>query len=341
MVMRKEENSLKGLETLQKVVPFAPFATSFRMGWKGLQAVRYRESSADHEISTFSVSSHVLSLGFRRPEKLNLRYGGINRDNPPPAGSIAVVPGGSSVLWRRQGSMDVLFVCLEPSLVAGVVAETFDPDSSRTALPPLYGLNVPELRSAMLAVDAELRAGGAGGSLLAESFATALAVHLIRYIMGPRALKASADGVLPRHKLRRVIEYIMENLEGSPTLEQMAAVVDLSPYHFARQFKAATGAAPHQYVISRAALKGHSTSCGQMADSAWARSRSAPVSQIKAIFVFTLSGLSASRRHSFRHPQEPVEPPQDHERHRSTRPVAYPGIMRINPIVMLRNTVFS
>jgi AraC family transcriptional regulator len=110
---------------------------------------------------------------------------------------------------------------------------------------------VPELRSAMLAVDAELRAGGVGGSLLAESFANVLAVHLIRHITGPGTLKAAADGVLPRHKLRRVVEYIMENLEGSPTLEQMAAAVHLSPYHFARQFKAATGLAPHQYVISR------------------------------------------------------------------------------------------
>ena len=43
----------------------------------------------------------------------------------------------------------------------------------------------------------------------------------------------------------------MENLEGNPTLEQMAAVVHLSPYHFARQFKATTGLPPYQYVIAR------------------------------------------------------------------------------------------
>jgi AraC family transcriptional regulator len=31
----------------------------------------------------------------------------------------------------------------------------------------------------------------------------------------------------------------------------MAAAAHLSSYHFARQFKAATGLPPHQYVISR------------------------------------------------------------------------------------------
>ncbi len=63
-----------------------------------------------------------------------------------------------------------------------------------------------ELRASMLGVDAELRAGGVGGSLLAESFANVLAVHLIRHITGRRERKTSADGVLPRPKLRLVAE---------------------------------------------------------------------------------------------------------------------------------------
>jgi AraC family transcriptional regulator len=58
------------------------------------------------------------------------------------------------------------------------------------------------------------------------------------------------DGALARRKLRTVTGYIMENLEGAPRLEQMAAVARLSPSHFTRQFKAATGLAPHQYVIA-------------------------------------------------------------------------------------------
>ena len=246
----REENSLKELEALQKIVPFAPLATSYGMGWKGLQAVRYRKN--DSELSWVGTpGTHVLVLTIRPPQKMQLRYGEVKRDMPPPVGSIAVVPAGRRVRVRWQGSLDVLLIYLEPSLVERVAAESCEFDATRTVVPALDGLNVPELRSAMLAVDAELRAGGRGGPQLAKSLATILCVHLIRHITGPRQRTPSADGVLPRCKLHRVIEYIMENLDGSPTLEQMAAVVHLSPYHFARQFRAATGLAPYQYVIGR------------------------------------------------------------------------------------------
>jgi AraC family transcriptional regulator len=267
---QQEENSVKELEALQKTVLFGEikavhpfdlngyylalreksFATSYGMGWKGLQAVRVENSGAESG-AMITRSTHVLGLIVRPPEKMERRYEGVKRDTPPPAGSISVVPAGSSVLSRWQGSRDWLVIYLEPSLVTRVAAESFEMDPSRTVVPPLDGLNVPELRSAMFAVDAELKSGGVGGPLMAESLANILAVHLIRHTTGARRLPASADGVLPRRKLRTVIEYIMENLEGRLTLEQMAANIHLSPYHFARQFKASTGLPPHQYVITR------------------------------------------------------------------------------------------
>jgi AraC family transcriptional regulator len=50
---------------------------------------------------------------------------------------------------------------------------------------------------------------------------------------------------------RVVVAYIEGHLDAGLTLEQMAAAAHLSAYHFARQFKVATGAPPHQYVIAR------------------------------------------------------------------------------------------
>jgi AraC family transcriptional regulator len=103
----------------------------------------------------------------------------------------------------------------------------------------------------MEAVGAELAAGGASGRLAAESLANVLAVHLIRHVLAPRQPERGHDGALPRGRLRAVVEYVEDHLDGSPTLAQLAAVARLSPYHFARQFKAATGLPPHQYVIMR------------------------------------------------------------------------------------------
>jgi AraC family transcriptional regulator len=100
-------------------------------------------------------------------------------------------------------------------------------------------------------VGAELASDGAGGRLASESLANVLAVHLIRHVSAPRQPAGEPDGALPRGRLRAVVEYIEGHLDASPTLEQMAAVARLSPYHFARQFKAATGLPPHQYVIMR------------------------------------------------------------------------------------------
>jgi AraC family transcriptional regulator len=136
-------------------------------------------------------------------------------------------------------------------LVARVAAESFDLDPTRVVVPPLDQQHLPPLQAAMQAVDAELTGGGLGGRLAAEALANVLAVHLIRHVTALRRPKRGRDGALPQGRLRVVTAYIEEHLDAGLTLDQMATVVHLSPYHFARQFKAATGLPPHQYVIRR------------------------------------------------------------------------------------------
>jgi AraC family transcriptional regulator len=197
------------------------------------------------------VNYHWLVHFARPPEELDLRYEGVRRHVPPPAGSISLVPAGSPSRWRCRGRRDVLHVFLEPEMVGRVAAEAFGLDPARLTVPPLDGLDIPQLRATMEAVDAELTTGGAGGPLAAESLANVLAVHLLRHVLAEHQPGRGRDGALPRGRLRAVVEYIDLHLDASPTLEQMAAVTGLSPYHFARQFKAATGLPPHQYVIAR------------------------------------------------------------------------------------------
>jgi AraC family transcriptional regulator len=216
----------------------------------GLEAAHCRAGPA-FEHTQPAITHHRLVLFIRPPEELSLLYEGVKRHVPPPAGAISLVPAGTPSRWRSSGRRDALHIYLEPGLVARVAAEAFDLDPTRTTVPPLDGLDLPQLRAAMGAVDAELIARGAGGPLAAQSLANLLAVHLLRHALAPRQPARRRDGTLPRAKLRGVVEYIEEHLDACPTLEQMAAVARLNTYHFARQFKAATGLPPHQYVIVR------------------------------------------------------------------------------------------
>jgi AraC family transcriptional regulator len=233
-----------------KKVPFQPAAASARLGWVGLEATRFRAAPAS-ELEQPAITHHRLFLLTRPPEELDLLYDGVRRHMPPPAGAISVIPAGSPARWRWSGPKDTLNIYLEPALVERVAAEAFDLDPARLTVPPLDGLDLPQLRAAMAAVDAELTAGGVGGPLAAESLANFLAVHLIRHVLAPRRPGRGRDGTLPRAKVRAVAEYVEEHLGAGLTLEQMAAAAHLSAYHFARQFKAATGLPPHQYVILR------------------------------------------------------------------------------------------
>jgi AraC family transcriptional regulator len=205
----------------------------------------------DAEFERPALTHHSLILITAPPDELDLRYGDVKRHRPPPLGSVSVVPAGIPTHWRWRGTKSSLHVYLEPELVGRIAAEAFGLDSARWMLPPLDSLALPQLRDPLLAVNAELTAGGAGGPLAAESLATILAVHLIRHMVAPGRAVRGRDGILPRGRLHAVLEYIEEHLDAAPTLAEIAAVAGLNCYHFARQFKAATGLPPHQYVIAR------------------------------------------------------------------------------------------
>ena len=227
-----------------------PFATSSHLGWSRLEAVRYRDIPST-EIDVPPLTHHTLVLVDRPPEQCELRIDEVDRYVLASAGSISIIPAGSPSRWCWSGRKDSLHVFLEPGLIARVAVESFDLDPSRVEVPPLDRLDLPRLRAAMQAVDAEIAAADAGSSLAAESLANILAVHLIRHLSAPLKHASDPDGTLARSRLRGVIDYIEDHLDSGLSLEKLAAEVRLSPYHFARQFRTATGLPPHQFVISR------------------------------------------------------------------------------------------
>jgi AraC family transcriptional regulator len=251
--MPQREPELSGplgpLELIEHL-PGVTFAVSSGRRWVGLEAARYREQPPN-EVFAPPSTHHSLLLLLHAPKEFQAQSEGIERDVPPPAGSILFVPAGSPARFRWSSHSDSLHVFLDPGLVERVAAADFNLDPADVWLPPLDGLVLPQLRAAMLAVNDELTAGARGGRLAAESLANIMAVHLIRNAIAPRGTARTMAGALARQKLRAVVEYIEEHLDAGLTLEEIAAVAHQSPYHFARQFKEATGLPPHQYIIAR------------------------------------------------------------------------------------------
>ena len=282
--------------------PFEPSAASDRLGWVGLKASRYRDVPYS-EVDRPALTHHTLVLATRPPEELGLMYEGVKRHVPPPAGSIMLVPAGSPIRSRWSGLKEALHIYLEPGLVARVAALAFGLDPARLTVPPLDALDLPHLRAAMGAVDAELTAGGAGGRLDAESLANVLAVHLIRHVLAPRRPARGRDGVLPRGRLRAVEEYIEEHLDGCPTPAQLAAVVRLNPTTSRGSSRPPPGCR-RTSTSSCVASSGPSSSCKQGRTCPWRRSPCAPASRTRASSAVTSSASLASRRGSSRRPQE-------------------------------------
>src|SRR5262249_20239752 len=142
-----------------KAIPFEPAAWSDRLGWAGLEALLFNDLP-DSEIERPPLTHHELVLFNRPPDVFGLEYEGVRRNLPPPAGTVAVVPAGTPSRRQWRGHMGSLLVFLEPDLVTRVAAEEFGLDPARWAVPALDFLDRPQLRAAMLAVEAELTAGG-------------------------------------------------------------------------------------------------------------------------------------------------------------------------------------
>jgi AraC family transcriptional regulator len=76
-----------------------------------------------------------------------------------------------------------------------------------------------------------------------------LSEHYLRRYVGVRISRRVRP--LDERRLERVLDFIDERVDSSLTLDRLADVAAMSPFHFARSFKAATGSSPHAFIVAR------------------------------------------------------------------------------------------
>lgn len=118
----------------------------------------------------------------------------------------------------------------------------------------LYGFNAshqPRIRSIAEAIHRELVNPSAGGALMADAMAQALCVELVRSAADGCQKTRQEKACLDEARLTRVLDYIEEHLGEEIGLADLAEVAGLSPHHFSRSFKEATGESPYRHLIRR------------------------------------------------------------------------------------------
>jgi AraC family transcriptional regulator len=138
-------------------------------------------------------------------------------------------------------------VAIHPSLLVNALDETAH--ESDIELIEHWSLTDRNIMSVLLAMRTDLDAGSPAGRLYGESLANALAVYLLKRYAVKQCAPSVYRGGLPSYRLKRVLDYIGDNLCGDLSLSQLAAIAGMSPHYFAELFRQSTGSAPHQYVL--------------------------------------------------------------------------------------------
>lgn len=251
--MREETRSVKLLDYCQEnasdqIVPKPAVLKS--LGWDGVHLELHQQPifATDEHHHTMHVvacgvvgSSNQIAPGMRS-------LGGKRSKERRGSGDVAIIPAGvtHSCSWDTPAQFIVLAV--EPTLLNRVGQDWVNPDRIEL-LPRFMSESDPFLHHILATLKGEARSGGMGSHLLVDSLKTALAVHLLRNYCSTRPRPSSGSNGLSQATLTQVKDYIHAHLHHDLTLDELAAIAQLSSYHFLRLFKHSMGITPHQYIV--------------------------------------------------------------------------------------------
>jgi AraC family transcriptional regulator len=233
-----QENSLS--------FPFLPVISSCRVGWDKIELALYRQPS--YRIPEHCSPHHVICINTGNPVTLQQTVDGQSETIYSVLGDIGIYPANLWQSFHWYQDAEFLQLYLEPTLLIQAATELCGKDSIEL-VPQLTSCFDPLIYQIALALKTTLETDGIGSRLYADAMANALAAHLLSRYSTRKPVIQNYLGGLSQHNLGQVISYINEYLERDLSLAELANVVQLSPYHFARLFKKSIGIAPHQYHI--------------------------------------------------------------------------------------------
>lgn len=163
-------------------------------------------------------------------------------------GALCIMPQGHSSEWEITDHFEFVHLYVPDDQMRRMFAETFDRDSRLMVLPEATFADAPALARTLRQMT---QAMSAGDHLMAEE---AMTQTIKDFFVDPRyggmRSRAISGGLAP-HIRRRILDYIEAHLDETIRLQDLAAIGQLSAFHFQRMFRASYGVSPHGWVAHR------------------------------------------------------------------------------------------
>lgn len=226
-------------------------AQSSDLGWRSLYAVMCE--SSPQQIARPAIPHPVMTYHLTRPTEITRKFEGSRCEKAVirPRG-ITLTPANTVAHWDHSGRPEILRVYVRQDIYAAAVNEMYGCEASAAPILPRLGFEDPLLEQLCLAVGNALRDGTVRDGLYIDTLAQTIAVRLA-WQHSERSRPARLPGTQPiaSWKIRRLIDFVEENLDRDLTLEAMATEVSLNSLYLPRAFKKGVGQTPHQYVMRR------------------------------------------------------------------------------------------
>lgn len=168
------------------------------------------------------------------------------------AGSLYITAAGApydfQVRTLGEEPFEVLGVLLSLPLFNEALADVFGANAEYARLRDVSGFDDAGLVALLQRLREELTRPSAS-ALYVRGVGQAIAVHLARNYTALTEGARGESAALPGFKLRRITDWMAENLAEEFSLGRLAELAGMSEFHFNRLFKRATGVPPSQYQI--------------------------------------------------------------------------------------------
>lgn len=243
---------LTGVEVRRegRIEPFLdahPTLSSANVRWSGLALENYSVPAL--VIPKHEHMENFVHVVLRGSAKYQVSTRGKTLELRANPGTTFILPRGTvdEVIWK--GPTHRVAVAIHPRLLVSALDQTMH--ESDIELTEHWNLMDPQIMAVLLAMTTDLNEGSPAGRLFGDSLATALAIYLLHRYAAHRRTPGTYKGGLPGFRLRRVLDFVGDNLAEDLSLQQLADIAGMSPHYFAELFKQSTGSPPHQYVLSQ------------------------------------------------------------------------------------------